>query len=71
MRINPVKVVAHRYEGEVIKGSYDVLYDGKKIGTVHRHDGVSNGYFGRWSVGRFYTDSRKSAVNHLVKEYTR
>ena len=64
-----VKVVAHRYEGDVIEGEYDVLLDGVKIGRVVRHDGVPAGYYGRWSAGRFYTDSRRSAVDHLVERH--
>lgn len=65
--MNTVKVVRATYEGfDTIEGEYDVLYNGERIGSVVRHDETPAGYFGRWSAGRYYTDTRKDAVRHLV-----
>jgi hypothetical protein len=66
-----VKITAAFYEGDRFEGEYDVHLDGARIGRVVRHDGTPNGYYGRWSahgrnLGRYYTDTRADAVDHLV-----
>lgn len=67
-----VKVVAHKDEGERIDGEYDVQIDGEVVGRVRRYDGTPNGYWGRWSGWapnhrKFYTDSRRDAVDYVVR----
>ena len=66
-----VKVVQAHYhsDGEKIDGEYDVLYDGQKIGRVRRNDSTPTGYWGRWNVGSWGTDTRKSAVAHVVQRH--
>jgi hypothetical protein len=68
-----IKVTRARFDdGEVIDGEYDVWLDGKEIGTVRRHDHVSRGYWGRWSVGtKYYTDTRADAIAYVVARATR
>jgi hypothetical protein len=30
--------------------------------TIYRHDNVPNGYGGRWSVGKYDSDSRRDCI---------
>lgn len=66
-----VKIVHRKLQGEMVKGAYDIFLGDVHLGVVRRHDGVADGYFGRWSAGRFYTDTRKQAVDYLVHAHER
>lgn len=63
------KVTKELFEGEWDGETYEVRVNGEYAGTVRRHDGTPTGYYGRWSAGRYYTDTRRDAVRYVVARY--
>lgn len=64
-----VKVVKHFFEGTWDGETYEVLVDGERAGTVRRRDSVSTGYYGRWAVRGYWTDTRRDAVRYVVNRH--
>ena len=60
-------VKAYYDDGDEIEGVYTVLLDGDAIGEVRRDDSVSKTYWGRWNAGRMGFETRKEAVDYLIK----